>query len=88
MKNKLFIALDVDGVLNSNQDHLKLAELQQAKDIFGMVKALQNEIKFSKIAASDSFCKTRTSFTESKNILSPIFSRELLSLNPKLTTLL
>lgn len=48
MKNKLFIALDIDGVLNSNQDHLKLAELQQAKDILGMVEALQNEIKFSK----------------------------------------
>lgn len=48
MKNKLFIALDIDGVLNSNQDHLKLAELQQAKDILGTVEALQNEIKFSK----------------------------------------
>lgn len=48
MKNKLFIALDIDGVLNSNQDHLKLAELQQTKDILGMVEALQNEIKFSK----------------------------------------
>lgn len=48
MKNKLFIALDIDGVLNSNQDHLKLAELQQSKDILGMVEALQNEIKFSK----------------------------------------
>lgn len=48
MKNKLFIALDIDGVLNSNQDHLKLAELQQTKDILGMVEVLQNEIKFSK----------------------------------------
>lgn len=48
MENKLFIALDIDGVLNSNQDHLKLAKLQQEKDIIGMVEALQNEIKFSK----------------------------------------
>lgn len=48
MKNKLFIALDIDGVLNSNQDHLKLAKLQQEKDILGVVKVLQNEIKFSK----------------------------------------
>lgn len=48
MKNKLFIALDIDGVLNSNQDHLKLAKLQQEKDILGVVNVLQNEIKFSK----------------------------------------
>ena len=48
MKNRLFIALDIDGVLNSNQDHLKLAKLQQEKDILGVVNVLQNEIKFSK----------------------------------------
>ena len=48
MKNKLFIALDIDGVLNSNQEHLKLAKLQQEKDILGVVNVLQNEIKFSK----------------------------------------
>ena len=49
MKNKIFIALDIDGVLNSNQDHLKLADIQQEKDILGMVEMLQNEIKFSKL---------------------------------------
>ena len=48
MKNRLFIALDIDGVLNSNQDHLKLAKLQQEKDILGVINVLQNEIKFSK----------------------------------------
>lgn len=48
MKKKLFIALDVDGVLNSSQDYSKFSSIKG--NIVDIANKLQSEIKFSKMS--------------------------------------
>lgn len=47
MQNKLFIALDIDGVLNSRYDYSRLSDING--DIVDLADSLKNEIKFSKM---------------------------------------
>jgi hypothetical protein len=47
MENKLFIALDIDGVLNSNQDYSKFSAINGS--IPDIANTLEDEIKFSKM---------------------------------------
>lgn len=47
MENKLFIALDIDGVLNSNQDYSKFSAIKGS--IPDIANTLEDEIKFSKM---------------------------------------
>lgn len=47
MQNKLFIALDIDGVLNSRYDYSMLADMNG--DIADLADKLKDEIKFSKM---------------------------------------
>ena len=53
MQNKLFIALDIDGVLNSRCDYSRLSDIKG--DIVDLADKLKDEIKFSKMT-NGKFC--------------------------------
>lgn len=53
MQNKLFIALDIDGVLNSRYDYSRFSDIKG--DIVDLAGKLNNEIKFSKMT-NGKFC--------------------------------
>lgn len=53
MQNKLFIALDIDGVLNSRYDYSRFSDIKG--DIVDLADKLNDEIKFSKMT-NGKFC--------------------------------
>ena len=53
MQNKLFIALDIDGVLNSRYDYSRFSDIKG--DVVDLADKLNDEIKFSKMT-NGKFC--------------------------------
>ena len=82
MQNKLFIALDIDGVLNSRHDYSRFSDIND--NIVDLSDKLKNEIKFSKMT-NGRFCYgnfvLRALKTVSSQLASPILKIHLKTLS-------